>query len=125
MNENIVKRILITGGTGLIGNNLANYYLNKGQKVLSVGSKYDLRDFKTTQKLVSDFLPNIVIHLAAKVGGIFANNNNKADFYSDNVLINTNIVNSSVINNVDYFFGMGTGCAYPKALEVKFYKKTS
>ena len=38
-------------------------------------------------------------------------------FYSDNVLINTNIVNASSENNVEYFFGMGTGCAYPKILE--------
>ena len=114
-----MNRILITGGTGLIGKNLTNYFQKKEEQVLSVGSKYDLRDYHTANKLVSDFSPNIIVHLAAKVGGIFANNSNKADFYSDNVLINTNIVNAAVVNKVDYFFGMGTGCAYPKILEGK------
>ena len=53
-------------------------------------------------KLFNDFKPSIVFHLAAKVGGIHANSNFKADFYSDNVLINTNVVNACIKNNVDY-----------------------
>ena len=59
----------------------------------------------------------MVYHLAAKVGGIFANSNYKADFYSDNVLINTNVVNACAASKVRYIFAMGTGCAYPKRLE--------
>ena len=69
------------------------------------------------EKIFSEFKPSIVFHLAAKVGGIHANANFKADFYSDNVLINTNVVNASIKNNVEYIFAMGTGCAYPKRLE--------
>ena len=111
------EKILITGSSGLIGQNLINRLLKDGYEVLGSNSQNDLRDEFNTNKLFNDFKPSIVFHLAAKVGGIYANSNYKADFYSDNVLINTNVVNACVKNNVNYVFAMGTGCAYPKRLE--------
>ena len=84
---------------------------------MGLDSKNDLRDASLTQKIFKNYKPDLVFHLAAKVGGIFANSNYKADFYSDNVLINTNVINACVSNNVEYVFAMGTGCAYPKRLE--------
>ena len=111
------EKILITGSSGLIGQNLINRLLKDGYEVLGSNSQNDLRDEFNTNKLFNDFKPSIVFHLAAKVGGIYANSNYKADFYSDNVLINTNVVNACVKNKVNYVFAMGTGCAYPKRLE--------
>ena len=111
------NKILITGASGLIGKNLINRFLTGGYKVLGLDSKYDLRDGSIANKIFSEFKPTLVFHLAAKVGGIHANANYKADFYSDNVLINTNVINACINNNVEYVFAMGTGCAYPKKLE--------
>ena len=111
------EKILITGASGLVGANLINSLKNSGYEVLGLDSKNDLRVASITDKIFNDFKPSIVFHLAAKVGGIHANANYKADFYSDNVLINTNVVNSCIKNNVEYIFAMGTGCAYPKRLE--------
>ena len=110
-------KILITGASGLIGRNLINRFMTGGYQVLGLDSKYDLRDGSIANKIFSEFKPKLVFHLAAKVGGIHANANYKADFYSDNVLINTNVINACIKNNVEYVFAMGTGCAYPKKLE--------
>ena len=111
------NKILITGASGLIGKNLINRFMKGGYQVLGLDSKYDLRDGSIANKIFSEFKPTLVFHLAAKVGGIHANANYKADFYSDNVLINTNVINACIKNNVEYVFAMGTGCAYPKKLE--------
>lgn len=110
-------RILITGGTGLIGTNLHRRLLAEGYEAVAIGSRHDLRDARVVRQVFDDYQPTRVFHLAARVGGIYANANYKADFYSDNVLINTHVVNASVHHGIDYFFAMGTGCAYPKALE--------
>ena len=112
-------KILVTGASGLVGSNLILNLSNKGYEVLGINSKNDLRIATNAYKFFDDFKPTIVFHLAAKVGGIHANSNFKADFYSDNVLINTNVVNACIKSKVDYIFAMGTGCAYPKRLEEK------
>lgn len=111
------QKILITGSSGLVGKNLITKLEKKGYQVLGLDSKNDLRSPSLTRQIFKNYKPSIVFHLAAKVGGIYANSNYKADFYSDNVLINTNVVNACVENNVEYIFAMGTGCAYPKKLE--------
>ena len=111
------QKILITGSSGLVGKNIITKLEKKGYQVLGLDSKNDLRSPSLTRQIFKNYKPSIVFHLAAKVGGIYANSNYKADFYSDNVLINTNVVNACVENNVEYIFAMGTGCAYPKKLE--------
>ena len=110
-------RILITGGTGLIGTNLTEHLKGAGYNVTSVGGNLDLRDASATDRLFSEVNPTVVYHLAARVGGILANTRYKASFYSDNVLINTNVVSACASIGVRYIFAMGTGCAYPKRLE--------
>jgi len=110
-------RILVTGGTGLIGRNLVSHLRAEGYDAIPIGSEYDLRDADRARMAFKTFKPEVLFHLAAKVGGIYANSNYKASFYSDNVLINTNVVNCAVECGLGYVFAMGTGCAYPKRLE--------
>ena len=82
------KKVLITGGTGLIGKNLTKRLKEIELEVTSVGSEFDLREKDNANELINTIKPDIVFHLAAKVGGILANSTQKASFYSDNTLIN-------------------------------------
>ncbi len=109
--------ILVTGGTGLIGRNLVSRLQGLGREVVATGSERDLRDAAVARALLAEVQPEVVIHLAARVGGIYANSTQKPDFYRDNVLINTHVVDAAVESGVEYVFAMGTGCAYPKRLE--------
>jgi GDP-L-fucose synthase len=90
---------------------------SEGHTVVAVGSERDLRDADVAHALLSEVEPDVVFHLAARVGGIYANSTQKAGFYRDNVLINTHLVDAAVAAGVEYVFAMGTGCAYPKRLE--------
>jgi GDP-L-fucose synthase len=123
------EKILITGGTGLIGFNLTQRLDSLGIEVLSVGNtrgnyKCDLRDQRSTKSLFDYYQPKVVFHLAAKVGGIYANVSKKSDFYLDNTQINTNVIGEIQKREIPFVFAMGTGCAYPKYLESrKLYEK--
>ncbi|MDA0328556.1 MAG: NAD-dependent epimerase/dehydratase family protein [Gemmatimonadetes bacterium] len=109
--------ILVTGGTGLVGRNLVAGLEGLGHSVVSVGSERDLRDSDVAHRLLAEVRPKVVFHLAARVGGIYANSTQKPGFYRDNVLINTHVIDAAVETGVEYVFAMGTGCAYPKRLE--------
>jgi len=111
------ERALVTGATGLIGRNLMARLESLGADVVGVGSEQDLRDARVAQALLQRVRPTVVYHLAARVGGIYANSTQKPGFYRDNVLINTHVVDAAVDAGVEYVFAMGTGCAYPKRLE--------
>jgi len=111
------RPILITGGTGLVGRNLVQRLESEGREVVSVGSEYDLRSADVAHRLLAEVRPKVLFHLAARVGGIYANNTQKPGFYRDNVLINTHTLDAAVDAGVEYVFAMGTGCAYPRRLE--------
>lgn len=110
-------KILVTGGTGLVGRNLVPGLQAAGHDVTSVGSEHDLRDAHAAHELLQSVRPSVLFHLAARVGGIYANSTQKPGFYRDNVLINTHVIDAAVDAGVQYVFAMGTGCAYPKRLE--------
>lgn len=110
-------RVLVTGATGLVGRNLVERLRADGVEVHGVGSERDLRERDVAVELVEEVRPHVVFHLAARVGGIYANTTQKPGFYRDNVLINTHVVDAAVDAGVAYVFAMGTGCAYPKRLE--------
>lgn len=116
------KKILITGATGLVGSHLTARLLELSAAVHAAGftrdeSLIDLRAACDARSLFNHADPEIVIHLAARVGGIHANMNAKAQFYEDNALINTNVITEARARRVEYIMAMGTGCAYPKRLE--------
>jgi GDP-L-fucose synthase len=111
--------ILVTGGTGLVGNNLLHEMARRGyMNVVRTGVEdVDLTDWRQTLALFEKIRPRSVIHLAAMVGGIYANSTRLCDFYEINTLINTHVVLAARKTGVKRFHAMGTGCAYPKRLE--------
>ena len=117
-------KILVTGGTGLVGTALVKRLHALGCNVISSGLtrgtlKCNLTNSNEVNGLFDSAKPEIVIHLAAKVGGIHANMTGKADFYMQNTLINTNVMRAVQERTTPYIMAMGTGCAYPKRLEGK------
>ena len=107
------KNILVTGGTGMVGKHLQELL----PEATYIGSSIDLRDWINVDALFAKLQPTRVIHLAAKVGGIVDNVNNPAEFYEDNVLMNTNLIKAAKKYNVERFTGMLSTCIYPDVVE--------
>jgi GDP-L-fucose synthase len=112
----IKKRILVTGGTGMVGHGFQD--IDTKHEFILVGSKdCDLRDPFQTNTLIRDSNPNAIIHLAARVGGVKGNDDYIADFYKDNILINTNLLNYSQKNSVPKVVSLLSTCVYPDKAE--------
>tara|TARA_R110000868_G_scaffold394942_1_gene666423 strand:+ start:384 stop:1292 length:909 start_codon:yes stop_codon:yes gene_type:complete len=100
------NKILVTGGTGLIGSAF--------KECIKVGSKdYDLRSKDETHLMLSDHTPDVVIHTAAKVGGIGANMEYPANFYYDNIMMNTNVINASYEHVISKLVCFLSTCVFP------------
>ena len=105
-------KILVTGGTGMVGQHLQEYL----PEAWFVGSTdCDLRDKVAVRRLFNNKY-DTVIHLAAKVGGIQDNIANPLEFLEDNLIMNTNIVTEAVRGGVTKFIGIGSTCVYPDML---------
>ena len=105
-----MKRILVTGGTSTVGQHLKEIMPN----AIYVSTKdCDLTDITQVRWLISSYVPDIVIHLAAKVGGIQDNIKNPTTYFNDNILMNTNLVKVCHEQNVPRFIGILSTCIYP------------
>ena len=105
-------RILVTGGTGMVGKHLKN--MLPWPESVFVGSKdYDLTDQVQVEEMFIKYNPTIVIHLAARVGGIQDNIANPIEFLEDNILMNTNVVKTARDYGVKKFIGLLSTCIYP------------
>lgn len=122
MDSLISKRILITGGAGFLGSNVVDELRKLGCKHLLVfrSSEYDLRSPAETARLFSDTHPQIVIHLAAVVGGIGANRANPGGFFYQNLMMGVEVIEQARLHNVEKVVAIGTVCAYPKFTPVPF-----
>jgi GDP-L-fucose synthase len=105
-----MSKILITGGNGMVGKHLQELIPNG---IFLSSKDGDLTNTEYVQWVMSSYLPDIVIHLAAKVGGIKDNINNPVDYINDNILMNTNVLKYSYKYGVKRFIGMLSTCAYP------------
>ena len=105
-------RILITGGTGMVGSALRDV---THQATFVSSKQYDLRDPVVVDQMFSRHNPDCVIHLAAKVGGIKANMDNLGDFYLENTLINTNVLEAARKFNVEKVLSLLSTCVYPNS----------
>ena len=104
------KKILITGGTGLIGTYLKDYL----PSAIYVGSKdFNLLIEKDIKLMFKEIKPNIVIHLAALVGGVHHNIEEPVKYFEENILMNTFVLKESYKNNVENFLGTLSSCIYP------------
>lgn len=114
MNKN--SRIYIAGHRGLVGSAIQRTLIAQGYSNLLTRTRAELDLINT--EAVNDFFakekPEYVFLAAAKVGGILANNNYPADFIRDNLIIQTNIIEASRINNIDRLLFLGSSCIYPK-----------
>ena len=106
-----MSKILVTGGSGMIG-----MALQERLDAVYVSSKdYDLRKPEQCRKMYEDHKPDQVIHLAAKVGGIKANKDGLADFYYENIMINTNVLHYAKEFGVKKALSFLSTCIYPDA----------
>ena len=107
---------LVTGGRGLVGSSLSGD-MNR------VGSEFDLRDKAVTDKLFSDLSPKNVIHCAARVGGLGGNMNYKGEFFYDNIMMNTNVIESCRVHNVKKLVCFLSTCVFPNDVEYPLTEK--
>ena len=116
------KRVVVTGGAGFLGSAVVNRLRSAGCENIFVprSSSYDLRDPNAIMNLYNDARPEIVIHLAAVVGGIGANRANPGRFFYDNAVMGIQMMEFGRRCEVEKFVAVGTVCAYPKFAPVPF-----
>jgi len=124
-NEYLDKKIMITGSTGFVGKNLMEIMNKSGYSFLYPvsSSDCDLTNISDVKGLFDEMKPEVVIHLAAKCGGIGANMASPAEFFYDNMRMGMNIIETSRLMNVQKIVFTSTICAYPKFTEVPFKER--
>ena len=110
------SKIFIAGHKGMVGSAIHSHLKNKGYKFLLTRNKKDLNLLNQikTEKYLKKIKPDCVIIAAAKVGGILANKNDKANFIYDNLMIQSNLIHSSFLAGVKKLIFLGSSCIYPK-----------
>jgi len=116
------KKITVTGGAGFLGGYVLNQLKSAGAESIFVPRKneYDLVDNLQVKKMYNDFLPDMVIHLAAVVGGIGANRSYPGTFFYDNLMMGVQTMEQARQYGVKKFVAVGTICSYPKFTPVPF-----
>lgn len=114
------KKICVTGGAGFLGSYVVKQLKKKSAKKIFVprSRDYDLTKRESCKKVVND--QDIIIHLAAKVGGIGFNRENPATLFYDNLMMGVQLMEVARLADVEKFVAIGTICAYPKYTPVPF-----
>jgi GDP-L-fucose synthase len=116
------KRLTITGGKGFLGKHLIQKFRERGFRNIRIGDlpEYNLVDRESVKRLYDDTRPDIMIHLAAKVGGIGFNQENPASLFYDNLMMGVQLIHEGYLRGIEKFVAIGTICAYPKFTPVPF-----
>ncbi len=116
------KRICVTGGAGFLGNHLIRRLKEHGAREIFVPRypEYDLVREADIIRMIDTAKPDIIIHLAAKVGGIGANRERPGEFFYDNLMMGVQLIHQSWLKGVEKFVAIGTICAYPKYTPIPF-----
>jgi GDP-L-fucose synthase len=109
-------KIYIAGHNGMVGKSIHKYLKKKkiGNIITVSRNKLNLEDLKKVDRFIKKNKPDIIINCAGKVGGILANNTFPTEFLNENIEIQTNLIKSSYVNNIDHFINLGSSCIYPK-----------
>jgi GDP-L-fucose synthase len=116
------RRVCVTGGAGFLGSYVVEKLKNRGVQEIFIPhiEDYNLVQKESILQMLEDAKPDIVIHLAANVGGIGANRAHPADFFYDNLMMGVQLIHESWKAGVEKFVAIGTVCAYPKFTPVPF-----
>lgn len=115
------KKVIVTGGSGFLGSHLVNKLQKLGADVVApTHADFDLVKLGDVQKMYDKYPCDVVIHLAAKVGGIGANREHPGSFFYDNLMMGTHLMHEAYLRKIPKFVALGTVCAYPKHTPVPF-----
>ena len=115
-------RVCVTGGAGFLGSFVVEKLHQRGAKEIFVPRQkdYDLVEIDAIKQMLADSKPDIVIHLAANVGGIGANRNRPAEFFYNNLMMGVPLLHQAWQFGVEKFVAIGTVCSYPKFAPIPF-----
>jgi GDP-L-fucose synthase len=116
------ERVVVTGGAGFLGGFVVDELRRRGAKEIVVprSRDYDLVEMDAVRRLHRDARPSVVLHLAARVGGIGANRDNPGKFFYDNLMMGVQLIEVARHVGVKKLVALGTICAYPKFCPVPF-----
>jgi GDP-L-fucose synthase len=118
------KRVAVTGGHGFLGRHVVAALEKRGSTVLVPRkAQYDLTHEPDVERMYADLKPDVVVHLAAVVGGIGANRESPGRFFFENVMLGALTLEHARRHGVGKFVGIGTICAYPKMTPVPFLER--
>lgn len=116
------RRITVTGGAGFLGSFVVEALRARGASFVFVprSSEYDLTDMEAVRRLYRDARPDLLLHLAARVGGIGANQKNPGKFFYDNLMMGVQLMEVGRQVGLPKLLAVGTICAYPKFAPIPF-----
>ena len=120
------RKVCVTGGDGFLGSYVLEKLAKRGAADVFVPriEEYDIVDPEAVDRLLADANPDLILHLAANVGGIGANQARPAEFFYDNLMMGVQLMHQSWKAGVPKFVAIGTVCAYPKFTQVPFREDT-
>lgn len=116
------QRVVVTGGAGFLGSYVVEKLRARGVENIFIprSKEYDLVKGEAVRRLYADTQPDLVIHLAAVVGGIGANRANPGKYFYENLMMGVQLIEEARLHGVKKFIATGTICAYPKFTPVPF-----